>query len=142
MRTLKISFVSLIALSLVVQLQASELYETLALNTMPVSRGSSESINSTVQVLKPLPIDGYAKLGEKIEYPEIARLMGLEPLMVVQTHIDANGEILGCRIVEGPKKIGFEEAIFGAIRNTKWSPAIYDGIAAPSILEIKIQFKQ
>lgn len=141
MRKSKISLVTLVALSLITHLQASELDASPALSTASVSRGSAESISSTVQVLKPVPIDGYPKLKEKIEYPEIARIIGLEPLLVVQAYIDAEGQILNCQIVEGPKNLGFEETIFSAIRNTKWSPAAYDGVVAPSILEIRIQFE-
>lgn len=141
MKTLKFSLVATIMLCLITQLPASEPTESLAMNTASSIQVPYESVNPSIQVSHPKPLEGYLSLKKKIEYPEFARIAGIEPCLVIQAYIDAEGQVRECRMVEGPEKIGFEEAVFNAIEETKWTPATYDGKAMPSNLELTFEFK-
>jgi len=141
MKTLRNYLVVMIVLCLMTLLQASEPTEMLVVNTASVTEVSYESVNPKIQVLNPAPVKGYGILKEKIEYPEFARIAGIEPCLVVRAYIDASGQVRDCRMISGPEKIGFEEAVINAVKDTKWLPAIYDGNATPSNLDITFEFK-
>ena len=140
MKTLRNYLVVMIVLCLMTQLPASEPTETQAVNTTSVTEVSYESVNQKTQVLNPVPVEGYGTLKEKIEYPELAQIAGLEACVVVRAYINADGQVRNCRMINGPEKIGFEEAVINAVKDTKWTPAFYDGIATPSNLDITFQF--
>ena len=140
MKTLRINLITMVVFCLMTQLPASEPTGVLALNTTSPTV-SYESVNSNSVVLSPSPLGGYTGLGEKIQYPEFARLAGLESSVVVRTYIDANGQVRECQMIEGPENLGFDDTIIKAIKNTRWTPALYDGKAMPSNLEITFQFK-
>ncbi|MBN2600504.1 MAG: energy transducer TonB [Candidatus Marinimicrobia bacterium] len=140
MKPLRINMITMVVFCLMTQLPASEPTEVLTLNTTSLTV-SYESANPNIVVLNPTPLGGYMGLREKIKYPEIAKMAGFEPCVVVRAYIDADGQVRECRMIEGPENFGFDETIIKAIKNTGWTPAIYDGKAAPSNLDITFQFK-
>jgi len=140
MKTLRVYLIAVVVFCLMTQLPASEPTKVFALNTASLTV-SYESANPNIVVLNPTPLGGYTGLREKIKYPEFARMAGFESCVVVRAYIDAGGHVRECQMIEGPENFGFDDTIIKAIKNTGWTPAIYDGKATPSNLDITFQFK-
>lgn len=73
--------------------------------------------------LLPTPIGGMKTLQEKIVYPEVAVIAGIDGKVYVLASIDENGFVTDAKILKGIGA-GCNEAALDAIRQTKFTPAM------------------
>ncbi|GAB4563768.1 MAG: hypothetical protein Tsb0020_13200 [Haliangiales bacterium] len=73
------------------------------------------------------------------EYPPAALEAGLEAAVLVRIHIDATGVVTQVDVVE-PVGNGFDEAAVAAAEQYLFSPAEWDGVPGPIIVETTIHF--
>ncbi|RMD92283.1 MAG: energy transducer TonB [Calditrichaeota bacterium] len=72
----------------------------------------------------PRPIGGMAAIRKHLHYPEIARKLGIEGIVVVGVLIDENGNPIKTQVLkDSGYKLGFEEAAQAAVMSVKWIPA-------------------
>ncbi len=76
----------------------------------------------------------------KPEYPEGARINGIEAEVIAEVKIDENGNIKDIRIIK-TGGFGFDEAVIKALQKSKFSPAIKDGKPVPVTVKIPFRFK-
>lgn len=72
----------------------------------------------------PEPVGGLQAIMENLEYPEIARVSGVEGVTILYLLIDENGEIQNVKIA---KSMGFDvcdQAAIEAVKKVKWKPAM------------------
>lgn len=70
----------------------------------------------------PEPVGGYAAIQASLVYPQAALDNRIEGRVVLNLHIDKNGEINDIEIL---KSLGYEcdEAAIRAVKSIKWTPA-------------------
>ena len=73
----------------------------------------------------PAPVGGMTSLQEKIVYPELARVVGIDGKVSVLASIDENGFVTEAKIIKGIGA-GCNEAALDAVKNTKFTPAMKD----------------
>lgn len=73
-------------------------------------------------------------------YPERARRMGREGLVVLRLTIDARGNLVKVQVVEGPG-YGFEDSALAAVKGSAFRPAMVKGEAVASIARLPIRFR-
>lgn len=88
----------------------------------------------------PEPIGGISAIQKKVEYPDIAKRVGLEGTVIIKTAIDENGNVIKTSIL---KSIGggCDEAAIAAIEKTKFKPGYQMGRAVKVWMSIPIRFK-
>ncbi len=73
-------------------------------------------------------------------YPEQARRLGREGLVVLRLTIDARGNLMQVQVVEGPG-YGFEDSALEAVKRSAFRPAMVNGQAVASIARLPIRFR-
>ena len=88
----------------------------------------------------PKPIGGIAEIQKKIEYPEIAKRVGLEGKVFVRAYVDETGIVTKAELVKGIGG-GCDEAAIDAILKTRFSPGKQRGKPIKVQVTIPINFK-
>jgi TonB family protein len=73
----------------------------------------------------PGPIGGMKAIQEKIVYPEIAMIAGIDEKVYVLASIDETGFVTNAKIIKGIGA-GCNEAALDAVKHTKFTPAMKD----------------
>ncbi len=107
----------------------------------------SESIDTNIEDIyfvavedMPEPIGGIKGIQEKIHYPEIAKLAGIEGRVYVKAFIDEKGNVTNAEIIKGIGA-GCNEEALKAVRETKFIPGRQRGKAVKVQVSIPILFK-
>ena len=87
----------------------------------------------------PQPIGGIKAIQEKVHYTEIARLAGIEGMVIVEAIIDKKGNVIDAKII---RDIGgrLGESALMAVRTTKFNPGIQRGKPVKVKINIPIKF--
>lgn len=85
-------------------------------------------------------IGGIAAVQEKIVYPEIAKLAGVEGRVFVEFIIDEHGNVLNPRIVRGIGG-GCDEAALAAVKQVKFRPGMQRGKPVRVRYTLPVMFK-
>ncbi len=85
-------------------------------------------------------IGGFASIQEKIVYPELAKLAGIEGKVYILAFIDGNGEVASARIIKGIGA-GCDEAALNAVKQTKFTPGRQRGKPVKVQVTVPIVFK-
>ena len=104
----------------------------------------------------PAPSDGKApvdirRVGGSVEspkpisrvqpvYPELARLAGIQGVVIVEAVIDEHGDVTQVRVLKG-LPMGLSTAAVDAVRQWKFSPATYDGRPVAVYFTLTVNFK-
>lgn len=83
----------------------------------------------------PRPIERVAP-----EYPSRARARGIEGVVTVSLHIDANGRVTDARVLDASPPGVFDEAALSAVRRWSFEPAQYEGRAVAIRVEQAVRF--
>ncbi|MBN1414628.1 MAG: energy transducer TonB [Bacteroidales bacterium] len=77
---------------------------------------------------------------QRIRYPEKAKALRIEGVVIIEFTVDTNGNVCNPRIVED---IGAccGQAAMVAVRSMKFKPAIQNGYAVPCAMRIPIRFE-
>lgn len=70
----------------------------------------------------PIPVGGYGALHANINYPDMARMAGIEGTVVLNCKILEDGTIAEVRVLQSVNKV-LDEAAENAVRSVKWLPA-------------------
>lgn len=73
------------------------------------------------------------------DYPPAAIEQGLEAAVKIRVHIDAEGNVTNVEVIE-PVGNGFDEAAVNAAMQYKFTPAEWDGVPGPIVVETAINF--
>jgi protein TonB len=106
--------------------------------------GTNLGSPSQPQVQAPLPVGGHVQAPRLVSstspiYPAIARRNRVEGDVVVDTTIDANGKVMGMKIISGPAML--QEAAKDALRQWRYSPGSLNGQAIPTQMQVTIKFR-
>ena len=91
----------------------------------------------------PKPVGGFKAVQKNLIYPEIARKAGVEGRVVVDIHIDKNGNVTETKIIQSLGPNGCDESAINALKAVKWEPAKKDGkpvsvwIGVPVVFSLK-----
>jgi len=106
--------------------------------TLPGNLKDEDFVISANQM--PSPIGGMVAIQNKITYPEIAKRAGIEGRVFIATYLDEKGEVVHTSVIKG-LGAGIDETAMNAIKQTKFKPAIQNGIAVKSKITVPIVFK-
>ena len=87
----------------------------------------------------PQPIGGIKAIQEKVHYTEIARLAGIEGMVIVEAIIDKEGNVIDAKIIRDIGG-GLGESALMAVRTTKFNPGIQRGKPVKVKINIPIKF--
>ena len=73
--------------------------------------------------LLPTPIGGMKSIQEKIVYPEIALLAGIDGKVYILASIDENGNVASAKVIKSICP-GCDESALDAVKQTKFIPAM------------------
>lgn len=88
----------------------------------------------------PAPIGGIKGIQEKIIYPEEAKKQGVEGRMYIKAFISKDGNVAATQVMKGIGS-GCDEAAVEAVKNTKFTPASWEGKLVGAQVAIPIVFK-
>lgn len=89
---------------------------------------------------QPSPIGGLEAIQEKINYPEKAKLNGVQGRVFVKAYINENGEVDGVELLKGIDN-ECDSAAMEAVRQTKFTPGKQRGKPVKVQVSIPIVFK-
>ena len=84
---------------------------------------------------------GIKAIQERIIYPEIALLAGIQGIVIVQAYIDEKGRVRETLILKGIDESGLNEAAMTAIRKSRFKPAKQRDQEIAVWMSIPINFK-
>ncbi len=90
---------------------------------------------------EPKPIGGLKALQQKVKYPELAKELGLQGMVVIRAFINKHGDVEDCSIVKGIPNSGLNEAAIAAVKATKFKPAMQRDLPVGVYFSIPIIFK-
>jgi len=82
----------------------------------------------------------YEWLSEHLEYPPIAKRMGIEGSVTVEFTVDENGKISNVRIKESLNKLFDDEALRVIMSMPDWTPGYIDGVKTAQKYLLPIRF--
>jgi periplasmic protein TonB len=88
----------------------------------------------------PGPIGGMYAIQEKIRYPEIAKLSGIQGRVIIQAFIDESGSVVQAKVLNGIGG-GCDEMAIDAVKQTKFNPGMQNGKPVKVQVTIPILFK-
>ena len=72
----------------------------------------------------PTPIGGIAAIQKNLVYPEVARLAGVEGIVLLHVQIEANGDVKNVRVMKSLGISDMDQSAINAVRAVKWKPAM------------------
>ncbi|HVR42566.1 MAG TPA: TonB family protein [Thermoanaerobaculia bacterium] len=76
------------------------------------------------------------------EYPALARRQRFETTLIISALVDENGEVRDVRVLRGDaRKLGFEEAAVRAVRASKFSTPMKDGVRVRTWIAFPVIFQ-
>lgn len=88
----------------------------------------------------PQPVGGLTEIQSRIEYPELAKRVGIEGKVFVRAFVDETGTVTNAEVVKGIGA-GCDEAALNAILKTKFNPGKQRGKPIKVQVTIPILFK-
>lgn len=88
----------------------------------------------------PVPVGGLQEIQSRIEYPEIAKRVGIEGKVFVRAFVDETGSVTNAEIVKGIGG-GCDEAALDAILKTKFTPGKQRGKPIKVQITVPIHFR-
>lgn len=88
----------------------------------------------------PVPVGGLQEIQSRIEYPEIARRVGIEGKVFVRAFVDETGTVTNAEVVKGIGG-GCDEAALDAILKTKFTPGKQRGKPIKVQVTVPIHFR-
>ena len=84
---------------------------------------------------------GFAAVGEKIKYPNIAREMGMQGVVYIGFIVNPEGKVEDPKILKSVAKILDEEALRVVEKEIEFEPGYHEGKAVPVRFVLPIKFK-
>ena len=84
---------------------------------------------------------GFAAVGKKIKYPNIAKQMGMQGVVYIGFIVNSEGKVENPKILKSVAKILDEEAIRVVEKEIEFEPGYQEGKAVPVRFVLPIKFK-
>ena len=84
---------------------------------------------------------GMAAIAKKVNYPRIAREMGIQGVVYVGFIVDPEGKVIEPKILKSVAKPLDEEALRVITKEVKFTPGYYQGKAVPVRMVLPIRFR-
>ena len=84
---------------------------------------------------------GFAAVGKKIKYPNIAKQMGMQGVVYIGFIVNSEGKVEDPKILKSVAKILDEEAIRVIEKEIEFEPGYQEGKAVPVRFVLPIKFK-
>jgi protein TonB len=84
---------------------------------------------------------GMAAIGKKVQYPRIAKEMGIQGVVYVGFIVDAEGKVIEPKILKSLAKPLDEEALRVITKEVQFTPGYYQGKAVPVRMVLPIRFR-
>lgn len=88
----------------------------------------------------PVPIGGYAALQRNLVYPNVARMAGIQGVVILGVQIDTEGNVKGVRILKSLLK-ACDEAAIDAVQSVEWKPALQRDTPTTVWLSVRLKFE-
>ena len=88
----------------------------------------------------PVPVGGLQEIQSRIEYPEIAKRVGIEGKVFVRAFVDETGNVTSAEVVKGIGG-GCDEAALDAVLKTKFTPGKQRGKPIKVQVTVPIHFR-
>lgn len=121
--------------------------------TMEVPVGDSLEVEATASAPAPLELDFSDEatvevlarepepIGRlRINYPEVARVAGATGSALVQAWVEADGRVTQAQVLSYSGGIAFAKAAEQAVRQSRFKPALRDGVAVACSVKVPIEF--
>ena len=89
----------------------------------------------------PIIKGGFAAVGKKIRYPNIAKQMGMQGVVYIGFIVNSEGKVEDPKILKSVAKILDEEAIRVIEKEIEFEPGYQEGKAVPVRFVLPIKFK-
>ena len=89
----------------------------------------------------PIIKGGFAAVGKKIRYPNIAKQMGMQGVVYIGFIVNSEGNVEDPKILKSVAKILDEEAIRVVEKEIEFEPGYQEGKAVPVRFVLPIKFK-
>ena len=89
----------------------------------------------------PIIKGGFAAVGKKIKYPNIAKQMGMQGVVYIGFIVNSEGKVEDPKILKSVAKILEEEAIRVVEKEIEFEPGYQEGKAVPVRFVLPIKFK-
>jgi protein TonB len=89
----------------------------------------------------PIIKGGFAAVGKKIKYPNIAKQMGMQGVVYIGFIVNSEGKVEDPKILKSVAKILDEEAIRVIEKEIEFEPGYQEGKAVPVRFVLPIKFK-
>ena len=89
----------------------------------------------------PIIKGGFAAVGKKIKYPNIAKQMGMQGVVYIGFIVNSEGKVEDPKILKSVAKILDEEAIRVVEKEVEFEPGYQEGKAVPVRFVLPIKFK-
>ncbi len=89
----------------------------------------------------PIIKGGFAAVGKKIKYPNIAKQMGMQGVVYIGFIVNSEGKVENPKILKSVAKILDEEAIRVVEKEIEFEPGYQEGKAVPVRFVLPIKFK-
>ena len=89
----------------------------------------------------PIIKGGFAAVGKKIKYPNIAKKMGMQGVVYIGFIVNSEGKVEDPKILKSVAKILDEEAIRVVEKEIEFEPGYQEGKAVPVRFVLPIKFK-
>jgi len=89
----------------------------------------------------PIIKGGFAAVGKKIKYPNIAKQMGMQGVVYIGFIVNSEGKVEDPKILKSVAKILDEEAIRVVEKEIEFEPGYQEGKAVPVRFVLPIKFK-
>ena len=89
----------------------------------------------------PIIKGGFAAVGKKIKYPNIAKQMGMQGVVYIGFIVNSEGKVENPKILKSVAKILDEEAMRVVEKEIEFEPGYQEGKAVPVRFVLPIKFK-
>ena len=107
--------------------------------SIPISAPGDEAYLAFAEVM-PEPIGGIEGIYKKIEYPNVAKMAGIEGKVYVLVFINESGSVDDAKVIKGIGG-GCDEAVMKAVKDSKFKPASNGGTPTKVKLSLSFTFK-
>ena len=113
---------------------------------MPLARPSVARLPQVEPVVKepvPIPVEGHVMAGKLLyqdepEYPLVAKVAGVEGMVVLRVLIDRSGAMQEAKVVQGHPAL--RAAAVESLKTWRWEPIKVDGEAVPASTIVAFNF--
>lgn len=136
---------SVLAVVLLLARQASKPEATAPAAAAPVSTTAAVPAQGKPAATAPITdMDAEPLAGNPLpEYPDAVLEAGIEGDLIARLQIDSSGQVLAVSIVahEGAQDPRLDDAAISALSQWRFHPAMRDGQAAPSVVQVPVEFR-